>query len=200
MAQMHNPDEYRTPSPSKDDIQKVAKANIGLLSFFTVLYLVPLFLTSSMRISLIAVGVLLIVFGVGLVTAISKRRAPGELREISKAEATFIGVTSFLEFVAVIIGLAIGFISDVWWPFGLLLVGSVVLHFFSLTLAYRRPADYFAFACVVVAFVLLIVNPLSPLWDLWALVGAIVAATTALYVVELARTLRKTQKPMPTDA
>ncbi|MDO5049901.1 MAG: hypothetical protein Q4D87_08480 [Actinomycetaceae bacterium] len=167
----------------------MAKGNIALLAMFTVMYLVPVVLVSETRVAVIAGALFVGLFGVGL-TLIRVLPLPAR-RNVTKLQGSFIALTSIAELIAVLTGLGIGFITDAWSPFGLLLVGSVAMHFLSLTIAYRRVADYFALTLVVVSFVLLVVQPITPLWDLWAIAGSIVAASTALYIVELSRFLRR---------
>ncbi|WP_297555709.1 hypothetical protein [uncultured Actinomyces sp.] len=188
-SRTHSPDPGGS-APSITQIRRTLKGNIVLLSIFTAMYLAPIALASSIRNVLIAIALFVVLFAVGLAIT----RAPlAPSKRPTKRQAGLVGLTSMLELVAVIAGLIIGFVADAWWPFGVLLVGSVALHFLTLLLAYRRRSDYFALTLVVVAFALLVVSPISPLWDLWAVAGGIVAACTALYIVEPARTLRATK-------
>lgn len=169
--------------------------NISFLCAFTMLYLAPILLASPTYVAPLSIGAFLSIFGIGFVVMSLTAHSSNRMRKASKRQANFIALTSFTEFIAATIGLVIGLATDTWWPLGPLLVGTVALHFLSLTMVYHRIVDYYALTLTVMTLVLLVAAPISPLWNLWAVSGSIVAACTTLYIVELSHTLRACQKP-----
>ncbi|MDN6487027.1 MAG: hypothetical protein L0K34_06030, partial [Ancrocorticia sp.] len=85
---------------------------------FTIVYLVPIGLASSMRMRLLAIGIFLAVLIVG--SAIALTGTPSRRIPTSRAEK-FVGLTAFGESIAAIVGLIVGFVTGNWWPFGVLL-------------------------------------------------------------------------------
>ena len=203
MDQAHSPETFRIPSPEESRLPQKSAArkdaptgaqirarirqNVIMLCMFTIVYLVPIGLASSMRMRLLAIGIFLAVLIVG--SAIALTGTPSRRIPTSRAEK-FVGLTAFGESIAAIVGLIVGFVTGNWWPFGVLLLGSVALHFISLAVAFFRRADYIAIACIFISLTMAIVNPLETLWDSWAIAGALAAGSTAMYVIVIGRSLR----------
>lgn len=194
--QNHDYSPIRSPNPDQKypngtQLKHGTTVNIGFLCTFTILYLIPILSTSSVYLAFLAAGLFLALFGVGLVFTRLVTSSPAKIHKVrSRKQAVLITITSFAEFGAAAIGLWIGFWLDIWWLFGILLAGTVAVHFLSLTWTYRRTLDYYALTLAIISLLLLITSPMPLLRDLWAVSGAIMASCTALYVVELSCTLR----------
>lgn len=155
---------------------------IGLLTVFSVLYLLPLIWSPGLGHVALCVGLFFAVMGS---SAVLLARLGVRGRAPTKQGLAFVGLTSGLEFLAVAAGLIAGFVWDAWWLLGALLLSSVLLHFLAMTYAFRRPIDFLLLPVICAsAGIAWLADREDPL-TAWGYAGGLAAGACTSYALAL---------------
>lgn len=155
---------------------------IRLLIVFAIMYLAPLAWSPSLWHLVGCIGLFLAVLAISAVVVI---HGGAEGRTPTKQALSALGLTSGLELLAVIGGLAAGFIWQMWWLLGAFLLSSVLLHFSAMTFAFRRTVDFFLLPIAAVgAAIAWLANHENP-WADWGYAGGLAAGACMSYALAL---------------
>lgn len=122
----------------------------------------------------------------GMVAVISWRLGAAPRRMPTGLQLRAVSLTSALEGVALIIAVAVGALSGVWWPVLPIVLTAVAVHFCALDVAFRRAVDHWASGCLMVAATVAWIFSRTALPWIWPLTAAIAAGACLGYAIALA--------------
>lgn len=161
------------------------RATVSMLVIYAAVYFVPLGWSPSLQHTLFSIALAIVVFGLATISIC--RGGHRGISRPSKLAMTFVGLSSGLEMVAVIVALFAGFVFEAWWLMAPLILTSVLLHFLSLTNAFRRNIDYLILPMTTFATVIVWAADRSDPLPAWGVAGGLVAGACLGYALGLWR-------------